>query len=95
MHGLEFLLAFAGASFFLLYLWVCLMFFGLWMVVVVGGLILWISMLIDVSKREFPKSEDRTLWILVVALAGIIGAAVYYFVIKRPAEHSVRAQVKT
>lgn len=86
MNGLEYLFASAGALIFFLYIWFILMFFVLWMVFVVGGMVLWITMLIDVSKREFPKPEDRTLWILVVALAGLVGATIYYFSIKRPAD---------
>lgn len=80
------LVGMGGIVFFVLYIWFIFIIWALWMAVIVGGLILWIMMLIDVSKREFPKSEDRTLWILVVAIAGFVGAAIYYFSIKRPAD---------
>lgn len=60
-------------------------FWVFWMTLVVGSMVFWISMLVDVAKRDFPKSEDKTVWILVVALAGVIGALIYYFAVKRPA----------
>lgn len=56
------------------------------MLLSVLGLVLWVLMLVDVVQRkvdEFPnKTEnDRLLWILVVVLAGQIGAAIYYFIV--------------
>lgn len=86
MNGMENIIGLVGALFFVLYIWFFLIFWAIWMLLVIGGFILWVVMLIDVSKREFPKPEDRTLWILVVALAGFVGAAIYYFSIKRPAD---------
>mgnify|MGYP003739121667 FL=1 len=45
----------------------------------IGGGILWIFMLIDVMKRDFVRSDDKTLWILVLVFAGVIGAIIYYY----------------
>ncbi len=50
---------------------------------VILGIIFWIFMLVDAAKREFQNPNDKVVWILVIALVGIIGAAIYYFVIKR------------
>ena len=50
---------------------------------IIGGIVFWIFMIVDVVEREFPKQEDKTMWILIVVLTGIIGAIVYYFMIKR------------
>lgn len=86
MDALQVIFGLGGVLFFMLYIWFFMLFWAIWMVVVVGGFVLWVMMLIDVSKREFPKPEDRTLWVLVVALAGFVGAAIYYFSIKRPAD---------
>lgn len=86
MDELQVIFGLGGILFFMLYIWFFMLFWAIWMLVVVGGFVLWIMMLIDVSKREFPKPEDRTLWVLVVALAGFVGAAIYYFSIKRPAD---------
>ena len=46
------------------------------------SIIFWIFMIVDVSKRKFPKEDDKILWILVVIFGGIIGALIYYFIIK-------------
>ncbi len=36
----------------------------------------WIWMIIDVANRDF---DDKTVWLLVVILAGVIGAIIYFF----------------
>ncbi len=62
----------------------------IWLVCIVAGIlafIFWIFMIVDVAKRQFKQENDKILWILVVILAGIIGALIYYFVIKRPDKH--------
>ena len=53
----------------------------------IAGLVFWIFMIVDVAKRQFKNDSDKTLWILIVILAGVIGAIIYYFVIKRPDKH--------
>ncbi len=58
-----------------------------WCVFFFGGTALWIWMLVDCVKREFKKSDDKLLWVLVIALVGVLGAVIYYFVIKRPNKH--------
>ncbi len=45
--------------------------------------IFWVWMIIDVAKNEPENGNDKVLWILIVVLAGVIGAGVYYFV-RRP-----------
>lgn len=66
-------------------------FFSLMMVAVflllfvlsVLGTILWVWMIIDCAKRKFKNDNDRVLWILVLVFAGLIGALIYYFVVKK------------
>lgn len=43
----------------------------------------WVWMLIDCITKEPPQGNDKLTWILVLVLAGGIGALVYYFV-RRP-----------
>ena len=43
----------------------------------------WIWMIIDCARRDFKKSDDKIIWLLVVILVGIIGAILYYFIIKQ------------
>jgi hypothetical protein len=67
-----------------------LFFFLIWFVMIIACVLLfifWIFMIIDVAKREFKKENDKIVWILVVILAGFIGAIIYYFAIKRPDVH--------
>ena len=62
------------------------LFLFLWLILfaaVVGGLVFWIVMIVDVANRKFKKEDDKTVWVLIVILAGIVGALVYYFMIKR------------
>jgi uncharacterized metal-binding protein len=40
----------------------------------------WIWMLIDCAQRE---SENRVAWILIIVFLHVLGALVYYFVVKR------------
>jgi prolipoprotein diacylglyceryltransferase len=47
------------------------------------GTVFWIWMIIEVATKEPENGNDKIVWILVVVLAGVIGAAVYYFV-RRP-----------
>jgi prolipoprotein diacylglyceryltransferase len=53
------------------------------MALFIVGFVLWIVMLIDCVKREFPKENDKMVWILVLALTNWIGGFIYYFVIYR------------
>jgi hypothetical protein len=50
--------------------------------------VFWIWMLIECATKE-PSGDERVIWILVIALTHLIGAAVYFFVRrpKRMAEH--------
>jgi prolipoprotein diacylglyceryltransferase len=63
-----------------------ILFMIIWLIllaVIAGAIVFWILMIVDVAKRKFSKEDDRTVWILVVVLAGIIGAIIYYFMIKK------------
>jgi len=44
--------------------------------------VFWILMLIDCAKRNFKNDNEKVVWIIVIALLGAIGAAIYYFVVK-------------
>ena len=57
-------------------------------IVVLGLLALWIWMLVDCVKRDennFPSLGENTkiIWILIIALAGWVGAIIYYFMVKQ------------
>lgn len=45
-------------------------------------LVFWILMLVDCVKRKFKEDSEKIVWILVIVLTGIIGALIYYFIVK-------------
>ncbi len=51
---------------------------------VVLAIIFWIFMLIDCAKRNFKNDNEKIVWIIIIALLQLLGAVVYYFVIKYP-----------
>lgn len=50
---------------------------------IIWAIIFWILMLIDCAKRKFKGDIDKVVWILIIIFVGIIGAIIYYFVIKK------------
>ncbi len=46
------------------------------------GIVFWIWMLIDCAIHE-PSGNDKIVWIIIIAVTHVIGAAIYFFV-KRP-----------
>lgn len=42
--------------------------------------IFWILMLIHALNHDV---KDKTVWVLVIIFTGILGAAIYYFIVKR------------
>lgn len=67
---------------FLVFLFPCLLFlcgfiFGL------GCMAIWIWALVEAASKESSEGNDRIVWVLVVALTGIVGAAIYLLV-RRP-----------
>jgi hypothetical protein len=46
----------------------------------IASAVFWIIALIDVTRREFKDSNEKLMWVLVILLAQVIGALVYWFV---------------
>ena len=44
--------------------------------------VFWILMLIDCVKRKFKEDTEKIIWVLVLIFTGIIGALIYYFIVK-------------
>jgi hypothetical protein len=63
-----------------------LLFFAVIMVVSIGGLVLWVVALIECARTPDHvyrmAGSDKTTWVLIVALAGWIGALIYWFSIR-------------
>lgn len=45
--------------------------------------IFWIWMIVDAATRKKLSDGERIAWILVLVFLGVLGAAVYYFAVKR------------
>ena len=45
--------------------------------------VFWLWMLIDALTNKKLKGTDLLVWILVILFLGIIGAVIYYFIVKR------------
>jgi hypothetical protein len=59
------------------------LFFGLAVFAVsIFALVFWILMLVDCVKRKFKEESEKIIWILVLVFTGIIGALIYYFIVK-------------
>ena len=55
----------------------------LFILFIFASIAFWIWMLVDCVQKNFKKENDKVVWILVIILAGSIGAVIYYFVEKR------------
>lgn len=45
--------------------------------------VFWIMMIIDCAKRKFKTDSEKVVWILILIFLGLLGAIIYYFVVKR------------
>lgn len=63
-------------------------FFILIFLFIIAMIAFWIYMLVDAIKREYKQPNDKLLWVLIVLLAGFLGAIIYYFVVKREGKKS-------
>ena len=50
--------------------------------VVLAMFAFWVWMIVDCATKEQPDS--KIVWLLIVLLAGIVGAVIYFFVRKLP-----------
>lgn len=51
----------------------------------------WIWMIVDCVKNEPSEGNDKVIWLLVIILAGGIGALIYFFV-RRPQRQRLLGQ---
>jgi len=45
--------------------------------------VFWILMIVDCATRKFKNDTDKIVWILVILFTNLIGAVIYYFIVKR------------
>jgi hypothetical protein len=71
-----------ASELFLLPVVLIVLFFLFVFVIAILGTAFWIWMIVDVARRKFKNENERIAWILVVVLAQLIGAVIYYFVVR-------------
>ena len=45
--------------------------------------VFWVWMIVDCVSRKFKDKTDKIVWVLVIMFAHIIGASIYYVLVKR------------
>lgn len=59
------------------------LFFGLIIAAIsIWAFVFWILMIVDCVKRKFKEDSEKIVWILVLVFTGIVGALIYYFIVK-------------
>ena len=48
----------------------------------IAGTVFWILMLLDIVNRKFPKKDDKLLWAVILLFAQVVGAVLYYLIVK-------------
>ena len=59
------------------------------MLIGVAAFAFWIWMIIDCIQRKFKNQSEKIVWIIVLILAGWIGALVYLFAIRVSNSHGI------
>jgi len=52
-------------------------------VIGLGCMVFWIWMLIDCATKESTEGNDKIVWVIIIAVAQLLGAILYFFV-RRP-----------
>jgi len=52
-----------------------------WIFALIFAVAFWFMMLVDCLKRK--RFEDKLVWVIVLLLLNIVGAALYYFLVKK------------
>ena len=60
----------------------------LFLLIGVGGSIVWIMALVDLLKNTRLEGTDKIVWLLVVILLQLVGAIIYYVMAPRSARKS-------
>jgi type VI protein secretion system component VasK len=55
--------------------------------IAIWAFVFWILMIIDCATRKFKDNIEKVVWIIVIVFLHILGALIYYFVVKRKNKH--------
>lgn len=52
-----------------------------WIIIflVIGGLIFWIKIIIEIATSNFSDKDAKIVWLLITILLGFFGALIYFF----------------
>lgn len=69
--------------------------FPVFFLINIAGLIFWVVMLIDLIKRTFKNENEKLVWVIVIVVAGWVGALIYYFmIVKKKTQVDVRKSTR-
>ncbi len=69
-----------------------LVFFLVVAAILIWAMVFWIMMIVHVARHEV---QNKAVWIILMVLTGIVGALIYYFVVKRKFGKKQAAQPPT
>ena len=58
-----------------------------------GLLGFWVWMLVDCVNNEPSEGNDKLVWVAIILIAQLLGAAIYYFVRYRPRATSLEVAI--
>ncbi len=61
---------------------VIMLMFIFMIVIPILAIIFWIWMIVDCLTKDFKHDTDKIAWILVIIFTFIIGALIYFFIVK-------------
>jgi len=53
------------------------------LIIVILISIFWIWMLVECLRKNFKNSMDKLVWVIVLLFTNILGAILYYFLVKK------------
>ena len=81
-----------GAIFILSFVGI-LVFWFFMLVIVFAGIIFWLWMFIDCLVRvNYKANNDKIVWVIVLLFTSILGAVLYFFLVKRPLNGKQKAK---
>ena len=53
------------------------------LIIVIIAIVFWVWMLAECLRKNFKKDMDKLTWVIVLLFTNILGAILYYFMIKK------------
>jgi len=68
--------------------------FFFFFLLIIASFIFWIVMIVDCAKRNFKNKNEKLVWIIILALLNIIGALIYYFIVRKNVHTKVSEKIR-